>query len=346
MRPAGSTASIDRRSGGFLLLAAAVLAAAVAACFGTSVYLHEVLIVAVLHAQYAASWDLFSGPTELDNFGHALFIGVAAYGSALLGRHLGLSPWLSVPAGALAAALLGAAIGALTLRLRGPYFSLATLACAAVGFKLAYLLSGVTGGEEGLSGLRTFTGEARSDLLVCLLFFSMSMGAMWLFQRSRQGLILRATRHNEEAAQACGLDTARCKVRAFMLSGFLAGIGGGLHGHTQMQVNPELLAGSLCVLVVPFATVGGRGTLAGPALAAAALTLAHEGLRAVEPYRALIFTGSLIALVWLFLDGLAAALRGASGALRSATDGPGSTGGSGGSGGSAPSVNHPTREAP
>jgi branched-chain amino acid transport system permease protein len=303
---------VVRRACGHVLLLAAVLAAAGAACFGSSVYLHEVLIVAVLHAQYAASWDLFSGPTELDNFGHALFIGMAAYGSALLGRHLGLSPWLSVPAGAVAAALLGAVIGALTLRLRGPYFSLATLACAAVGFKLAYLLSGVTGGEEGLSGLRTFTGEARSDLLVCLLFFSMSMVAMMAFQRSRQGLILRATRHNEEAAQACGLGTARCKVQAFMLSGFLAGIGGGLHGHTQMQVNPELLSGSLCVLVVLLATVGGRGTLVGPALAAAVLALANEGLRAIEPYRALLFTGSLIVLVWLVPDGLVAALREAS----------------------------------
>ncbi len=307
---------VVRRACGHVLLLAAVLAAAGAACFGSSVYLHEVLIVAVLHAQYAASWDLFSGPTELDNFGHALFIGMAAYGSALLGRHLGLSPWLSVPAGAVAAALLGAVIGALTLRLRGPYFSLATLACAAVGFKLAYLLSGVTGGEEGLSGLRTFTGEARSDLLVCLLFFSMSMVAMMAFQRSRQGLILRATRHNEEAAQACGLDTARCKVQAFMLSGFLAGIGGGLHGHTQMQVNPELLSGSLCVLVVLLATVGGRGTLVGPALAAAVLALANEGLRAIEPYRALMFTGSLIVLVWLVPDGLVAAVRGGSGPAR------------------------------
>lgn len=309
MRRPGRPTVFDGRSGGYLLLVMAVLAAVAAACFGTSIYLHEVLIVAVLHAQYAASWDLFSGPTELDNFGHALFIGMAAYGSALLGRHLGLSPWLSVPAGAVAAALLGAAIGGLTLRLRGPYFSLATLACAAVGFKLAYLLSGVTGGEEGLSGLRSFTGEARSDLLVCLLFFSMSMGAMLAFQRSRRGLILRATRHNEEAAQACGLDTARCKVEAFTLSGFLAGIGGGLHGHTQMQVNPELLAGSLCVLVVLLATIGGRGTLVGPALAAATLTLVNEGLRAVEPYRALLFTGLLIALVCLFPDGLAAAVR-------------------------------------
>lgn len=302
---AGGQAQVTLR----VAVLAAVLAAAAEACLGSSVYLHEILIVAVLQAQYAASWDLLSGPTELDNFGHALCIGIAAYGSALLGRHLELSPWLSVPAGAMAAGLLGALIGALTLRLRGPYFSLATLAFAAMGFKLAYLLSGITGGEEGLSGLRSFTGEARTDLLVCLLVFALSLCGMVAFQSSRQGLILRATRHNEEGAQACGLDTAQCKVRAFMLSGFLAGLGGGLHGHTQMQVNPELLSGSLCVMIVLTATLGGRGTLMGPALAAAGLVVAGEALRAVEAYRTVLLTGLLIVGVYSCPDGLGVAWR-------------------------------------
>lgn len=282
-----------------------VAAAAGAALLATNTYLHEVLILAVIYAQFAASWDLLCGDTGLDNFGHAVFIGGAAYGSALLGRHLGLSPWLSVPVAAAAVALAGGAFGALTLRLRGPYFSLATIALAALAYKLAYILSRFTGGEEGLSGLRAFTGGVETDLLVCLALFSLSFLALHAFRQSRCGLVLRATRHNEDAAMASGFHTARYKILAFMLSGFLAGIGGAMYGHTQMQANPELLSGGLSVMIVLLATVGGRGTLLGPAIAAALLTLFNEWLRAFEQYRVVIFTGLLIVLVYLNPAGFA-----------------------------------------
>ena len=288
-----------------LLGLALLVAAAGAALFAKNVYLHEMLILAVVYAQFAASWDLLCGSTELDNFGHAVFIGGAAYGSALLGRQLDLAPWLSVPIAAVAAGLAGAAIGALTLRLRGPYFSLATIAFAAMSYKLAYILSAVTGGEEGLSGLRLFTPEVATDLLVCLATFSACFLAMQCFKRSRFGLVLRSTRHNEDATVAAGFNTALYKVLAFSLSGFLAGIGGGMYGHTQMQANPELLSAGLSVMIVLLATVGGRGTLVGPALAAALLTLLGEWLRVIEQYRVVIFTGLLIALVYLNPAGFA-----------------------------------------
>ena len=284
---------------------ALVAAAAATALFGKNIYLHEMLILAVIYAQFAASWDLLCGCTELDNFGHALFIGGAAYGSALLGRQLGLAPWLSVPVAAGLAALAGAAIGALTLRLRGPYFSLATIAFAALSYKLAYILSGITGGEEGLSGLRSFTGSVETDLLVCLAVFSLSFLAMHAFNQSSFGLILRSTRHNEDAAMAAGFNTAYYKVVAFVLSGFLAGVGGALYGHTQMQANPELLSGGLSVMIVLLATVGGRGTLIGPAIAAGLLMLVNEWLRVLEQYRVVIFTGLLIVLVYLNPAGFA-----------------------------------------
>ncbi|MGM9512781.1 branched-chain amino acid ABC transporter permease [Roseateles sp. DB2] len=284
---------------------ALVAAAAATGLFGQSPYVHELLILGVVYAQFAASWDLLCGPTELDNFGHAVFIGGAAYGSAILGRQLGLEPWLSVPVAAAMAAIIGTAIGGLTLRLRGPYFSLATIAVAALAYKLTFILSRYTGGEEGLSGLRPFSHDVGTDLLLCLLLFSVSFLGMHVFMRSRWGLVLRATRHHEDAVIACGFNTAAYKVLAFTLSGFLAGIGGAMYGHTQMQANPDLLSGNLSVMIVLLATVGGRGTLIGPATGAALLILLSEGLRAFEQYRAVIFTGLLILLVYLNPDGLA-----------------------------------------
>lgn len=282
-----------------------VLAIAGAALLVEAPYVHELLILAVIYAQFAASWDLLCGPTGLDNFGHAVFIGGAGYGSALLGRQLGLEPWLSVPLAAAAAGLLGAVVGGLTLRLRGPYFSLATIAVAAMAYKLSFILSRFTGGEEGLSGLRPFTRGVGTDLLVCLALLSLSCLGMRAFMRSRCGLVLRATRHHEDAVMASGFDTASYKVLAFTLSGMLAGIAGAMYGHTQMQVNPDLLSGSLSVMIVLLATVGGRGQPFGPALAAGLLILLSEGLRVFEQYRAVLFTGLLILLVYLSPEGLA-----------------------------------------
>ena len=282
-----------------------VLAAAAAALLIDAPYVHELLILAVVYAQFAASWDLLCGPTGLDNFGHAVFIGGAGYGSALLGRHLGLDPLFSVPLAAVAAGTLGALLGSLTLRLRGPYFSLAPIAVAAMGYKLSFILSRFTGGEEGLSGLRPFTSSVGADLLVCLALLSVSCLAMQAFMRSRLGLVLRASSHHEDAVMASGYDTAAYKILAFTLSGTLAGLGGAMYAHTQMQVNPDLLSGGLSVMIVLLATVGGRGRPFGPALAAALLILLSEGLRVFEQYRAVIFTGLLILLVYLHPEGLA-----------------------------------------
>jgi branched-chain amino acid transport system permease protein len=258
----------------------------------------EILILAIIYAQFAASWDLLSGFTDQDSFGHAFFIGGTAYLSALLGQWLDWSPWITAPAASIIAALIGSLIGAMTLRLRGPYFALSTIAIAVVLYKLAYVLSGMTGGEEGLSGLRSFTDGVNTDLLTCVVIFTISFLGMQLLCRSRYGLILRSTKHNEDAAQASGINTAYYKVLAFTLSGFLAGLGGAMYGHTQMQVNPELLAGSLSVMIVLIAIVGGRGTIAGPAIAAIVLTVLDEWLRIIDQYRGVIFTAMLIALVY------------------------------------------------
>ena len=92
-------------------------------------------------------------------------------------------------------------------------------------------------------------------------------------------MILRSTQHNEDAAQASGINTAYYKIAGFVVSGFFAGIGGAMYTHTKMQVNPEMLAGSLSVMIVLFAVAGGRGSIMGPVFAAAGLTLLNEWLR-------------------------------------------------------------------
>ena len=282
----------------------ALLGVAAVAILSSDFYLKEVLVLVIVFAHFTASWDVLCGYSAQDNFGHAFFIGAAGYVAALLNTSLDLSPWLTVPIAAGTAALLGVAVGWLTLRLRGPYFALSTIAFAAVLFKLAYILSTVTGGEEGISGIDPFSSTVDLDLLTCVVIFGVSTILLSAFVRSHYGLILRSTQHNEDAAQASGINTAYYKIAGFVVSGFFAGIGGAMYTHTKMQVNPELLAGSLSVLIVLFAVAGGRGSIMGPVFAAAGLMLLNEWLRIIEEYRPALFTGALILLVYFNPSGM------------------------------------------
>jgi branched-chain amino acid transport system permease protein len=302
-RAASSLAEvIVAMSPAFLLMVAGIV---VLSFTSGNFYVLEVLVLAVIYMQFAASWDILCGPTNQDNFGLAFFTGSAGYCAAILNKSLGISPWLTVPAAGALAAVAGLGIGWLALRLRGPYFALLTIVFAAVLFKCAYIFAKFTGGEEGISGIRSFTDNVETDLLVCVVLLFVSVFCMTAFMRSHYGLILRATRHNEDAAVASGINTAHYKIVGFGVSAFFAGIGGTMFAHTHMQVSPELMAGSLSILVVLMAVAGGRGSLFGPIFAAAVLTFFNEWLRVIEVYRPIIFTGSLIVLIYVFPSGVA-----------------------------------------
>lgn len=271
----------------------------------SSLYALEVLTLVVIYMQLASSWDVLCGYANQDNFGLAFFTGAAGYAAVLFNTSLGVPPWLTVPLSAVLAAFAGLLIGWLALRLRGAYFSLLTIVVAAVLFKIAYIFSDVTGGEEGVTGIASFTNSIETDLIVCTVLLFVSVVCMVAFARSHYGLILRSTQHNEDAAQASGIHTSYYKIVGFVVSSFFAGIGGAMFAHTQMQVNPGLMAISLSVLVVLMAIIGGRGTIFGPLFAAGLLAYFNEWLRIVEAYRPVIFTAVLILLIYLFPSGVA-----------------------------------------
>lgn len=285
----------------YLFVAGAFLAPYLTSDF----YLMELLVIALLFALFSASWDVLCGFTDQPSFGHALFIGCAGYLAAILNRSFDFSPWLTIPIGAVVVAMMGAFIGALTLRLRGPYFALSTIAFSTVFYKLIYIFRSVTGGDEGLTGVDPFTSSVEGDLQITAVVFLISVLMLSAFARSHYGLILRATRHNEDAAQASGIDTAYYKIAGFTVSAFFAGVAGALYTHTHMQITPEMAAGSLSVLVVLMATIGGAGTLVGPLLLGAVLAYFNQWLRINEEYRVVIFMGVLIVLIYLYPKGLA-----------------------------------------
>ncbi|MFH2125781.1 MAG: branched-chain amino acid ABC transporter permease [Pseudomonadota bacterium] len=290
--------------GGSPLALAVLVAGAIFGLASDNLFYIEILSLAAVYAIFAMSWDILSGYTHEVNFGAAFFIGGAGYVSGILNLNLGVPCWLGIPLGALAAGLCGLFIGYLTLRLKGPYFSMVTLAFASITFKLAFIFYQYTGGEEGISGLQGFTDDPRYDFLMVWAVTAAVYFLLRGYGSSSHGLVLQAVRADEDAAQSSGLNTAYYKIEAFALSGFLAGIGGGVFAHAQMQVGPTMLSGYISIIVVLLAMIGGMGTIVGPLLGAIALSLLNEYLRVVEEYRIIIYTGLLILFIYLAPEGV------------------------------------------
>ena len=227
-------------------------------------YYLGILFLASIFAIFAASWDLLSGFTGQMNFGHALFFGVAAYTAALLNLHFGLAPWLTIPLGALAAVLAGLIIGVPCLRLRGIYLALATLAFPLILIAVLYTIPNITGGEMGVSGIDPLSGSRTIDYYIAVTLMIGLGFVMWKITASNTGLIFHAIREDEVAARASGVNTTRYKLLAFCLSGFFAGIAGGLYVHYMKVAGPSTLELLLSFQVVIWAIFGGIATIYGP----------------------------------------------------------------------------------
>ncbi len=268
-----------------------------------SLLLREILIAACLYAVFAMSWDILSGFTRNINFGHAFFIGGSGYLAGLLNVRVGLPIVSAILISGIVAGTFGIVIGSLTLRLKGPYFALANFAFSAFLYQLSIILSDLTGGEEGLAGIKSLGSLPLTNYYLIVGVSFVTFLCLTNFANSKYGIILRSIGSNEEAAEASGINTTYYKVLAFTLSGFIAGIGGGIYAQWQRQIDPSMLGMNLSGNVLLLAVAGGMGTIIGPVLAAIALEFLNEWLRIFSEYRIIIYTTILILAIFIAPDG-------------------------------------------
>jgi branched-chain amino acid transport system permease protein len=272
----------------------------------------EVLISILLFAYLGAAWNILGGYAGQFSFGHAAFFGIGAYTSTLLFLRAGLSPWVGMAAGGALAMAFGLFAGYLSFRygLRGPYFSLVTLAFAemlrvvAVNWKFV-----------GSSlGLVVPTGSAPSLLLFAeklpyyYVILAMTLGALgvtrWI-ERAKLGYALVAVRENEDAAEAAGVDALGAKLSAMALSSFMTALGGTFYAQYFSYIDPTITFGpSVSIQALLPAIVGGPGTALGPLLGAFVLTPISELSRAAirgRPGVDVMVYGLVLILVISFL---------------------------------------------
>jgi branched-chain amino acid transport system permease protein len=269
-------------------------------------YLIGVLTVSVIYGIWAVSWDFMSGLTGRENFGHSLFIGVGAYTAGFLNTTFGFSGWWSLPAAMLMATLFALVIGLPTLRLRGPYFALAMLSGAVIMQRLMLIFWEQTGGEEGINGIEPLIRSQLGFYYFALATLVLVTALLLALARSHWGLILRAIRGDEATCQAAGINVTFYKIASLVISAAFAGAGGAIYAHYQLQVSPQLFAVVTSITIITMVYVGGMASIYGPVGGAILLVLLTELLRNFGEWRLMIYSCTLILILFFLPNGLIA----------------------------------------
>ncbi len=300
-----------------------IAAAGIAVLFpflARSEYLLHIGILVLFWLTLATSFNLIVGYVGEFPLGHAAFSGIGAYAAALMAARLGLPIYATIPAGGLLAALFGLAIGAVTLRLRGPFFVIVTLCFAEVLRLVANNWVALTNGPMGISGVpRPAWIEAHAAIGQKTMFYAMALAialvalyVAYRFVHSNFGRAAVAIRENRFVAQSVGISPFRHALVTFVIAACLAGLGGAFYAHYISYVGPEVFGFGFAATMIIMVLLGGRGTLTGPLIGAVVVVVLEEYLRDLKQLEFSVF-GLVVMAVVLFvprgLMGFAAKFR-------------------------------------
>jgi branched-chain amino acid transport system permease protein len=276
-------------------------------------YYLDVLTGIGINIILAVSLNLVNGYTGQFSLGHAGFMSVGAYlsaavsvflgpkllgvagGSALQQNALFLAALLT---GGLAAATAGLIVGVPSLRLKGDYLALVTLGFGEI-IRVIFQNVEKLGGALGLNGIPPYTTS-----FWVLAFVALTIFVVVCLVHSTYGRGFLATRDDELASEAVGLNTTRYKIVAFVVAAFFAGIAGGLYGHFKLTITPTGFDFTKSIEIVVMVILGGMGNTVGVILAAVLLTLLPELLRPIAEYRMVLYSFLLIVLMLARPQGL------------------------------------------
>ncbi len=271
----------------------------------------EMAVLCLVFAMAATGWNIFSGFTGYISIGHAVYFGLGAYTLALACQdwHIpgGFLPFLLLPLGGLVAAVFAIPLGMMALRVRRYAFSVTTIALLFIFQLLAYNLTGITNGSNGIF---LPTPPWSSNLLdlpfyyVSLLLLFLAIFVAWRVRRSQYGLGLRAIRDDEDRAFSLGIRTGLYKLVAYVISAFFVGMAGGMFAYLVGSIFPQFTFDPIVdVNITTIAFLGGLGTLSGPLLGAVLVVPLQQYLLLEfggESLNLVLF-GTFLLLVLLFL---------------------------------------------
>lgn len=242
----------------------------------SDVYMMNVLILTLLFAALSQSWNLLGGYCGQVSLGHALYFGIGAYATSILYVKFGITPWAGLLAGGIIAALIALALGYPCFRLKGHYFSIATLVIAEIGMLLFHNWD-YAGAALGIQWPFTpdswwtlqFARDKAPYFYFALGLFAVTWLVTFSIVESRWGYWWRAVKDNAEAAESLGVTIFHSKMAAAAISAFFTAVGGGFYAAFVSYIDPEsVMHFRFSLLMALPAVLGGVGSLWGPAVGA------------------------------------------------------------------------------
>jgi branched-chain amino acid transport system permease protein len=267
-------------------------------------YAQHVLILVLLYVTLGSAWNVLGGFAGQLSLGHAAFFGIGAYSAAIIASKSAFSPWWGLVLGPVVVLPVAVAVGWICFRLRGPYFTLSTIAVGEMVRLVALNWRELTGGAVGVVIRPSiFSGTDKTPYYYIILIIAVGTVALcYAISRRKLGYFLQAIREDEETAESIGIDTIRYKLTALIISASLTAVAGAFYANYFLFVEPTVvLPLILSVEIVLMSIVGGLGTVGGPVLGAVLLKLSSEVFRNVFQQANLLIYGALLVIVILFM---------------------------------------------
>lgn len=284
-------------------------------------YYQDIAVLTFLWAGLATSWNLYSGYCKRLSIGHAAYLGIGAYTSTLLFMRFHISPWIGMLVGVVFSVLVAFVIGGSTLRLKGTFFVLSTIAFAEVLKVTAITAEDVTGGPLGLMipfepGFANMIWSSKIPYAIIMWIYMMIVILISVkLEKSKFGYYLIALGENQEAAESLGVNSTRTMLLGFLLSAAFTSIGGTLFAQYIMFIEPEsLMSVGNSVNFILMSIIGGLGTAFGPFVGALIITpltnLLRGYLSSISGLHGFLFGLILILIILYKPDGVFPQLRG------------------------------------
>jgi branched-chain amino acid transport system permease protein len=239
--------------------------------FVTSEYLiGQVFTVMIIFALYASSWNLlaYSGQGSL---GHAAFLGIGGFASALLAIRIGLPPIVGLLVGGLISAGIGFLVGLACVRLKAWFLAMVTFGFAVITVAIVNQFDNIFGGMIGFA-TPSIVPQGNPFFYATLAITAVSIAAIYLVMKSKWGLAFKAIHENELEAKMIGINTAKYRLLAFVISTFFAGVAGCLLSESQLFISTDIFKIDNSFLPLIMAVIGGLGTLEGPIIGSIIIT--------------------------------------------------------------------------
>jgi branched-chain amino acid transport system permease protein len=261
---------------GFALLALLPL-------FGLGSYAMHIAILVIMWSVIGMAWNLLGGYCGQVSFGHAAFFGVGAYTAGMLYSKLGCSGWWGIPASVLVVTIFALFIGYICLRLRGPYFALATLAIGVIMRITAENLVNVTGGDLGIMIRERTWVEKTWYYYIILAIAVLAFITVKKVVQSKLGYYFIAIREDQDAAESLGIDTTLYKTIALSVSAVITGLAGAFYMNYMGYIDPKVVFAlhDISIITIMVVMVGGAATFSGPIVGAVIMVLLAEVIRSI-----------------------------------------------------------------